>query len=532
MRGRCVNDNHNLMQTVDAQLQAYRQAQQQKFKEEKLVSYLGELENYHQQVETLDRKLETFKQYFYNIFNNKFVESTEDIESDLRKLACYISSMSKDLPESIALMHFEQELEKFKDLIVQLRQDQSALSSVCFNRYTIPLVDSFWNYKFRLENYIKVCKEGEDASSDVNNNTNNHPNLEPQWAEYVDVLNSNFSNSIGHYLSPLDKKILATIKPEHYLFYIFGKDIKSANERIEEFVSCVVLGKKEETEKRLKQDPRVALFKAQVLDESGYLLYGTGLQCALALGDVSLDGKNGEMAELIIRYLKTLPSGAGEKAIYVQTKEQFPNGWKEEEEERAKRDLEALEKVFASISASKKNQDCQQALQAFRDYLKPKRIITSGKCFNHKLLVHALEQYRSLIFASHAQNQNNLFSSTPYSNYRKVDLFWCQVIGLIQSYLPVCDVQIMCSGLNAVAQGQKPFTRITAFADGRSYFPLTPDGLGHAFAVYSNQDAAKFTSFPDPCSHSLDAWNTIKNVKNEALERILSNQDVKPRLKL
>ncbi len=97
------------------------------------------------------------------------------------------------------------------------------------------------------------------------------------------------------------------------------------------------------------------------------------------------------MAEMLERYLRQLPNG--EQIIAAQIHEQFPEGWEEAEKARAKRDDDALKKVFAAIKASGEGDNCEAAVKEFKDYLekenKGRGIIKSGKHFNHQLIASA-----------------------------------------------------------------------------------------------------------------------------------------------
>lgn len=249
---------------------------------------------------------------------------------------------------------------------------------------------------------------------------------------------------IGQYLSPLDKKYLAEIG-NRYLFSIFRQDIRPTNRQIEQLLLHVVHGEQNEAEAMIKREPRLLLEKRTIEDYSGRKIHGTALQIALGAEDISIKEQQEAMVEMIMRYLKLLPNS--ELEIAKQWNEQFPAGYEEQEKERAKNDLVALNKVVSAIAASRTDQDCEAALAEFRNYLNPKGIIKTGKHFNAELLVEAFKLYDENYdcFGGWDSRQNNLF--------------WRKVIGYIERFLPACEAQAFCDGLYHVVEKKKPLSR-------------------------------------------------------------------------
>ena len=138
------------------------------------------------------------------------------------------------------------------------------------------------------------------------------------------------------------------------------------------------------------------------------------------------------MTEMILRHLRKLPYG--EEHIAQQIKEQFPNGWERQAQEKANRDVAALIKVEEAIANSLSNKDCAQAIQEFRDYLefeyKEKGIIKTGKHFNSQILIEAFRIYN--------------LKDCIYYDARQSKLFWSNVIGYIQRFLPASYAQVFC----------------------------------------------------------------------------------------
>jgi len=173
-------------------------------------------------------------------------------------------------------------------------------------------------------------------------------------------------------------------------------------------------------------------------------------------------------------FFNELPDGQAEKAR--QFKELFPNGLPEQKPY----DFSALVQIINKSS----NTDVQtllsnpldttsalgQAIKAFREDF----TATSMKetFFNPQHLIEAFNVY---------VQQYNLW------DVNQLRLFWSQVIGYIQRFLPSCYAQAFCQGLYDVAENKKPHGRSLKFEnDSQLYFPLADSsGLGFDFGIYS-----------------------------------------------
>ena len=111
-----------------------------------------------------------------------------------------------------------------------------------------------------------------------------------------------------------------------------------------------------------------------------------------------------------------------------------------------------------------------QAIKAFREDF----TATSMKetFFNPQHLIEAFNVY--------VQQYNSW-------DVNQLCLFWSQVIGYIQRFLPSCYAQAFCQGLYDVAENKKPHGRSLKFEnDSQLYFPLADSsGLGFDFGIYS-----------------------------------------------
>jgi len=279
------------------------------------------------------------------------------------------------------------------------------------------------------------------------------------------------------------------------------------------FLNHVVHGDYEEVKAMLDKNPSLVLYKGQITDYSGRTFEGTGLKIALWAEDVSREGHPNEgMADMIRGYfIKALGNdeNKADEEIRKQCMEQFPkdefpeyyeSDEKKREEiikqkEAADPDIEALETVAKAIASAdakeikatltdKKDEynndkyelkvtgKCAKALEVFRDYLKPQGVIKKGK-YKAQLLIKALEKYvgeQYDLFGGHWNDPKNL-------------LFWCQVIGYIQRYLPANLAQALCQGLYNLTEYAYSLKR-KKLVDGSFFFPKDVSAwrLGFDFA--------------------------------------------------
>lgn len=234
----------------------------------------------------------------------------------------------------------------------------------------------------------------------------------------------------------------------------------TANTLLSRLLQYVAYGEQTEAEKILKLNPALLLEKGTVVDYSGRTIQGTALQIALGAEDVGYQKDEECMVEMIQRYFDKLPDG--KQALATQITEQFPEGWEEKENERAKNDSDALNKVIQAIADSNDNDNCEAALQAFRDYLAPKDIIKTGKHFNAQLLMEASKLY-----------DDNYSQFGGYDSHKN-NICWRKVIGTIQRFLPACYAQAFCQGIYGIVEDGEILRRRLKFRFGKNpfFFPL------------------------------------------------------------
>ena len=238
------------------------------------------------------------------------------------------------------------------------------------------------------------------------------------------------------------------------------------------FRYCVVYGNQKKAEALLVAYPHLLSLllqqKGQVIDYPGHTIYGTALQIALGAEDVKFHDNEECMAEMLLRYLRQLPKG--ETIIDKQIAEQFPAGWREEENARIERDLVELKKVVATLENAPDMDNCADDIKAFQNYLddenKNRGVITKGKHFNMQLLIDALT-----LFVKKFDLLGGRWDSP------KNILFWRKIIGYIERYIPTCYAQALCQGVPFIVMEGKKLTRRLTFAGHPdvSYYPREND---------------------------------------------------------
>lgn len=190
----------------------------------------------------------------------------------------------------------------------------------------------------------------------------------------------------------------------------------------------------------------------------------TPFQAALLCHDVRLWKK-------MEPYFDGLPDGQTEKA--KQFNELFPEGIPQ----GTPYDFSVLIQTITTSSAAdidaalEKTQNdtaiCN-ALNHFRGDFKA--LAMQETFFNPLHLIRALKVY------------NEQFDNWSWA---KRDLFWRQVIGYTQRFLPACLAQAVVQGLYSIVEEQQPVGRSLKFKyDSGSYFPLVDSsGLGFDFAM-------------------------------------------------
>ncbi|WP_133131063.1 hypothetical protein [Legionella yabuuchiae] len=231
-------------------------------------------------------------------------------------------------------------------------------------------------------------------------------------------------------------------------------------------LSHVVKGEEAEALKMIDKNPRLLLILSKATDYSGRSYQGlTPFQAALSSHDVALWKK-------IESYFDKLPDGEAEKVR--QFRQLFPEGLPQQESYDFTELVQVISNssdadIMAALRKEKNDTPICQALNGFRTAFTDLAI--KEMFFNPSHLIDALKVYDAQFERWSSWNQRNLF--------------WRQVIGYTQRFLPACYAQAFCQGLYYILEVKKPLSRSLKFKyDDASYYPLTDSsGLGFDFAV-------------------------------------------------
>lgn len=202
--------------------------------------------------------------------------------------------------------------------------------------------------------------------------------------------------------------------------------------------------------------------------------------------------------------------------IKAEAKETFETAFKE---------LENYLKQIALVKNPKFNFEILKAIYQFRNILEPEGVVTTGKHFNHKLLVEAAALYD--------KNQNNFGHNIPNAKWLapKNKICWQKVLGYIERFAPACDAQIIAQGVtDVVKHGVKSKRLLEAPWSGGIYFPLNHTGqeLGYNCAVgamggiYSTAELFNQGGI----ANTFKAYAALKNASTEPVQQ--PNNDQKP----
>ncbi|OGT41240.1 MAG: hypothetical protein A3F13_09810 [Gammaproteobacteria bacterium RIFCSPHIGHO2_12_FULL_40_19] len=214
----------------------------------------------------------------------------------------------------------------------------------------------------------------------------------------------------------------------------------------------------------------------------------TLLQAAAASGDI-------DMCLMLKNYMSP-------EEFATQLAEIFPKGIEAHEREQ-QRNTFNFDAILAAIRAANtldldaalnktdNGSVLCRALEEFRHQFS--ELSNNEKIFNPQHLLRAFEVYNAL--------WNRCEGDSSDRDYKKRDLFWRQIIGYTQRFMPACYAQAFSQGLYYLVKvDQLDSWRPEAFKrdlklrrDNFSYFPLPIDsrsGLGFDFAIYALMQAS------------------------------------------
>ncbi|MCX7125631.1 MAG: hypothetical protein NTU49_07795, partial [Gammaproteobacteria bacterium] len=172
-----------------------------------------------------------------------------------------------------------------------------------------------------------------------------------------------------------------------------------------------------------------------------------------------------------------------------------------------------------------------RALEEFRRQFT--EISNREKIFNPQHLLRAFEVYNALWDQCERDGNDR--------DYKKRDLFWRQIIGYTQRFMPACYAQAFSQGLYYLVKVDQPDSwRPEAFkrdlklrCDNFSYFPLPLDsrsGLGFDFAIYAGRaDGARCAA---PCRLPGPASWVASFFKNFCRAKTAGFQNITPRVRV
>lgn len=282
------------------------------------------------------------------------------------------------------------------------------------------------------------------------------------------------NNSISDYLSISEQYRLSHLdKHFHALFK------KPASEYVQKFLNFVIRGDQAEVVKMLDQDPSLLLEYGTVKDYSGRTFEKrTALQLMIC-------AKDNEMIAAIKPYFDKLHEGQNrfDKQI-TELEKQLPNGFSDQ----PGYDFSSLVKIISNsnaqdIQAALNKQQTQSpvclALSEFRNTFT--QLSISEENFNLNHMLNAFKAYE------------NAFTGWDLD---KRNLFWRQVIGFTQRFLPSNIAQDVAQGIIFRIDAHEKAQRSFNFRFGHgAIFPLSNtaslSGLGYDYAAVVGQAATQ-----------------------------------------
>lgn len=230
-------------------------------------------------------------------------------------------------------------------------------------------------------------------------------------------------------------------------------------------LSHIVKGEEAEALQMIDANPHLLRIRSKAIDYSGRIYQDfMPFQAALLCHDVTIWKK-------IEPYFDKLPNGREEKIR--QFKALFPEGLPQQEPY----DFNTLVQVISASpdveikAALEKTQNDTKLCQALTTFRSDFTAVAMKEIFFNPLhLIEAFNIYNAQ-FDRWSWNQR--------------DLFWRQVIGYTQRFLPACDAQAFCQGLDYIVEENGPRARALNFRFGSgSFFPLSESsGLGFDWAA-------------------------------------------------
>lgn len=377
------------------------------------------------------------------------------------------------------------------------------------------------------------------------------------------------TTSEGLELLRSDKKILALVSEESLQIIVNGKTIqdwihlekedkdelhigamslfRTRSDVVENTIwQRVAYGNEEDALIIIRADPDLVKLKGSAIDWSGRTIdEATPYQAALREGDEVLAKSIGEI------YLQNDPIH-GKTVLKNQFNEVFPEGLKAHLASQMTT-AEIFERDFINPLVDEITNASPEALKAalaqqfdngselcnrlnsFREAFH--ELSHQEKVFNPHLLLSAFKKYNKN-FITWNLDQNY------HCNALRLTLFWRQVIGFEQRYLPANYAQIFCTGLHNFVKHNfkisRRFNLIPFSGDNlnvTNFFPLSSScspGLGFDFAVFSHffgRAKHEMTSSKFALKVKSNFSKIISN-KNKIMQKLISEQTMESRRRL
>ncbi len=245
----------------------------------------------------------------------------------------------------------------------------------------------------------------------------------------------------------------------------------------------VLEGKEDAVIEICKRSPKLLyLSKVTATDYSGREIAMTPLQAMIANGDI-------DMLDAVVEYI---PNGLD--IVRDQIKEMFPSGVKVYFDNKDTFDFGPIVDAISSASSEELHSALGLVNASFTETEKSK-----PKDDKELTLVQSLNRFRDQFSKrSHKDkifNPNHLLRAFKiydknYDNWNlnQQDLFWRQVVGYTQRYIPACYAQAFAQGLYFIGCEREKLTRSLIFRDNNcSFYPSNCDdasGLGFEFAMH------------------------------------------------
>ena len=288
----------------------------------------------------------------------------------------------------------------------------------------------------------------------------------------------------------------------------------------DQVVHAALCGDEALAKRMIEASPRYLLSRENATDFSGRTYTDiTPFQAALITGD-------DKMAEMMKPFFDCLPNGEAE--MQRQFAEIFPNGIEANEAAQKRKSdtkfVPMLDELIKAINKESTN-DLQAALKypgkntahidnAFNTFRAEFTKLSQETIFNPHYLLAAFEAY-----------VNEFNWSNP--DWNKLNLFWRQVIGFVQRFLPATYAQAFAYSLYDIVENKHSCPRSFNFRYGTafSFYPLTDSFAGLGFN-FSAVDVARWRGWEGSERHGCRAsiFSKLMSNKNNKLAELITRR--------